>query len=71
MVVLLLTAYAGMLIFAKYGACDPLARKEIKTPDQLFPLFVMDVLGNYKGFPGLFVAGIFSAGLRYEGLSDL
>lgn len=64
--VVLMTAYAGMLIFAKYEHCDPIGNKEIKTADQLFPLYVMDVLGEYKGFPGLFVAGIFSAGLRYN-----
>ncbi|KAL0273741.1 UNVERIFIED_CONTAM: hypothetical protein PYX00_006346 [Menopon gallinae] len=58
-----LTAYTGMLIFAKYFDCDPITNKDIKSPDQLFPLYVMDVLGEYKGFPGLFVAGIFSAGL--------
>lgn len=62
--VVALTAYAGMLIFAKYFDCDPIGNKEIKTSDQLFPLYVMDVLGDFKGFPGLFVAGIFSAGLR-------
>lgn len=62
--VALLTAYTGMLIFAKYYDCDPITTKEIKTPDQLFPLYVMEVLGEFRGFPGLFVAGIFSAGLR-------
>ena len=31
---------------------------------QLLPLFVMDILGdNYPGFPGFFVAGIFSGAL--------
>lgn len=27
------------------------------------PLYVMDTLSGYPGVPGLFVAGIFSAGL--------
>jgi sodium-coupled monocarboxylate transporter 8/12 len=36
----------------------------ISKPDQLFPRFVMDTLGNYPGVPGLFVAGIFSGALR-------
>ncbi|EEB16190.1 sodium/iodide cotransporter, putative [Pediculus humanus corporis] len=62
-IVTILTAYSGMLIYAKYYDCDPISNKDIKTPDQLFPFYVMDVLGEYKGFPGLFVAGIFSAGL--------
>ena len=30
---------------------------------QLLPLFVMDILGDTPGFPGFFVAGIFSGAL--------
>lgn len=33
---------------------------------QMIPWFVMDVLGDYAGFPGLMVACIFSASLRWE-----
>ncbi|PSN39975.1 hypothetical protein C0J52_13378 [Blattella germanica] len=62
-IVVVLTVYAGMLIFARYYDCDPLASGILSKPDQLFPLYVMDTLGDYVGFPGLFVAGIFSAGL--------
>jgi len=36
----------------------------VSKPDQLFPLFVMDILGQFPGVPGLFVAGIFSGALR-------
>ncbi|XP_059478941.1 sodium-coupled monocarboxylate transporter 1-like [Neocloeon triangulifer] len=61
--VVAITVYAGMLIFAQYFDCDPLVTGGVSKPDQLFPLFVMDILGTVPGFPGLFVAGIFSAGL--------
>ncbi|CAB3363589.1 Hypothetical predicted protein [Cloeon dipterum] len=61
--VVALTVYAGMLIFAQYFECDPLLTGDVSKPDQLFPLYVMDILGTVPGFPGLFVAGIFSAGL--------
>ena len=56
---------AGAVAFAYYEHCDPLTTKRvIKKGDQILPLFVMDVL-NYPGFPGLFVATVFSGALRY------
>lgn len=35
----------------------------INAPDQLLPLLLMHILGDYPGMPGLFIAGIFSAAL--------
>lgn len=55
--------YAGMLIYATYQECDPLTTKLARAKDQLLPLLVMDILGDYPGLPGLFVAGVFSAAL--------
>lgn len=37
----------------------------VREKDQLLPLLMMDVLSDVPGLPGLFVAGIFSAALRY------
>ena len=34
--------------------------------DQLLPLLVMDTLKGMTGVPGLFVAGVFSAALRWK-----
>lgn len=34
-----------------------------KAKDQLLPLFVMDILRDMPGLPGLFIAGVFSAAL--------
>ncbi|XP_014284646.1 sodium-coupled monocarboxylate transporter 2 [Halyomorpha halys] len=61
--VVFMCVYAGLLIFASYCYCDPLLTNRISTPDQLFPLYVMETLKIYPGFPGLFLCGIFSAGL--------
>ncbi|XP_051172195.1 sodium-coupled monocarboxylate transporter 1-like [Leptopilina boulardi] len=55
--------YAGMLVYAWYHECDPLTTKLAKAKDQLLPLLVMNILGEFPGFPGLFVAGVFSAAL--------
>ncbi|XP_043243518.1 sodium-coupled monocarboxylate transporter 1-like [Amphibalanus amphitrite] len=60
---LTICGYAGLVIYAKYEHCDPLTSKSVSTPDQLFPLFVMDTMGQIPGVPGLFVAGIFSGAL--------
>ena len=38
--------------------------KVINKADQILPFYVMDVLGDYPGLPGLFVAGILSGALR-------
>ncbi|XP_037089110.1 sodium-coupled monocarboxylate transporter 1-like [Pollicipes pollicipes] len=56
-------SYAGLVIYARYRLCDPLSSGSVSTADQLFPLFVMDTLGETPGVPGLFVAGIFSGAL--------
>ncbi|KAK9685310.1 Sodium:solute symporter family [Popillia japonica] len=58
-----LCSYTGLLIFATFSECDPLAAKLVKQKDQLLPILVVEVLGNYPGLTGLFVAGIFSAAL--------
>ncbi|RLU26334.1 hypothetical protein DMN91_000128 [Ooceraea biroi] len=56
-------SFTGLAIYAKYHNCDPLKEGKISSYDQLMPLYVMDMLSNYPGVPGLFIAGIFSAGL--------
>lgn len=55
--------FTGLAIYSKYHNCDPLEEGRITSYDQLMPLYVMDMLSDYPGVPGLFVAGIFSAGL--------
>lgn len=56
--------YSGLLAFAKYYDCDPLDSKLALAKDQILPLLVMDLLTEWKGMPGVFVAGVFSAALR-------
>ena len=39
--------------------CDPVSAGQVQTKDQMFPLFVMQLVGDIPGLPGLFVAGVF------------
>ncbi|XP_065351696.1 sodium-coupled monocarboxylate transporter 1 [Cloeon dipterum] len=55
--------YTGLLIYATYHKCDPLLSEQISDYDQLLPHFMMQTVGQLKGLPGLFMAGIFSAAL--------
>ncbi|XP_055594639.1 sodium-coupled monocarboxylate transporter 1-like isoform X1 [Uranotaenia lowii] len=55
--------YAGLLIYAYYYQCDPMSMGLVKTDDQLFPHYVMEIVGHLRGIPGLFIAGVFGAAL--------
>ncbi|XP_029178699.1 uncharacterized protein LOC114946402 [Nylanderia fulva] len=57
------TCFSGLSIYSKYHNCDPSLQKRISSPDMLMPLYVMDTMSHIPGLPGLFIAGIFSAGL--------
>ncbi|XP_035222452.1 sodium-coupled monocarboxylate transporter 2-like isoform X2 [Stegodyphus dumicola] len=58
-----MTILVGLIIYANYSTCDPIKTKQVSSPNQIFPLFVMDNLGFLPGLPGLFVSGIFSGAL--------
>lgn len=55
--------YAGVLVYAAFWKCDPKSASYVETDDQLFPFYVLQTVGNYRGIPGLFVAGVFGAAL--------
>lgn len=55
--------YAGVLVYGHYYKCDPKAVGSIVADDQLLPSYVMEVMGDWSGIPGLFIAGIFGAAL--------
>ncbi|CAF3326997.1 unnamed protein product [Rotaria socialis] len=68
-----LSSFIGVIIYAYYADCDPYTDKKIKDIDQILPYFVMDVLGDKKGLPGIFLACIFSGSLSTisSGLNSL
>ncbi|KAL7297899.1 hypothetical protein TKK_0008920 [Trichogramma kaykai] len=53
----------GLIVYAKYHDCDPLAANFIKRSDQTLPFYVMDVAGHVHGLPGVFLAGLVSSAL--------
>ena len=53
----------GVIMFAYYHTCDPVAMKRVLKRDQLFPLFIVDIVGNIPGLPGLLLASLFSGAL--------
>uniref|UniRef100_A0A7N6AQE9 Solute carrier family 5 member 8 n=1 Tax=Anabas testudineus TaxID=64144 RepID=A0A7N6AQE9_ANATE len=61
--ILLCSVFAGMCIYSVYKTCDPWTAGWISAPDQLMPYLVMDIMGNYPGLPGLFVAAVYSGSL--------
>lgn len=57
-------------MYAKYSECDPFATGDVKRKDQLLPYYVMDVAGEVLGLPGLFIAGVVCAALRYTTITN-
>jgi len=53
----------GIVMFAFYRDCHPITYGLIEKNDQLIPLFVMDILGDYPGMPGLVVSCVISGSL--------
>ncbi|RUS89822.1 hypothetical protein EGW08_002434 [Elysia chlorotica] len=53
----------GICMFAFYADCHPIHYGIIAKSDQLVPLYVMDILGDYSGLPGVFVSCIVSGSL--------
>lgn len=58
-----LSSLIGIVMYAFYATCYPVKYGIITKADQLLPLFVMDILGDYPGLPGLLLSTIFSGSL--------
>lgn len=53
----------GIIMYAHYENCDPVASGQIPKVDQIVPFFVSEVATKIPGLSGVFMAGIFSAAL--------
>ncbi|RXG53853.1 Sodium-coupled monocarboxylate transporter 2 [Armadillidium vulgare] len=56
--------FAGLVAYANYAGCDPMALGIIKRKEQIIPYFVMDKLSFIPGLPGIFVATLVGGSLR-------
>ncbi|XP_052212081.1 sodium-coupled monocarboxylate transporter 2-like [Dreissena polymorpha] len=62
--IITLSVIAGLVMFFYASArCDPVQFGIISKPDQLVPLYMMDILNQYHGLPGLMLSCIFSGSL--------
>ncbi|KAM4614700.1 sodium-coupled monocarboxylate transporter 1 [Polymixia lowei] len=61
--ILLCSVFAGLCLYSVYKNCDPWTAGMVSAPDQLMPYLVMDILRDYPGLPGLFVAAAYSGSL--------
>ncbi|KAB7493712.1 Sodium-coupled monocarboxylate transporter 1 [Armadillidium nasatum] len=55
--------FCGLVVYATYAGCDPMALGKIKKKDEIITYYVMDKLSLIPGLPGLFVAAIIGAAL--------
>ncbi|CAL8254837.1 sodium-coupled monocarboxylate transporter 1 [Gadus morhua] len=58
-----LAMFCGLTMYSIYMKCDPLTNNDVGSPDQLLPYLVMDILADYPGVPGFFVAAAYSGTL--------
>ncbi|XP_059830168.1 solute carrier family 5 member 6a isoform X4 [Hypanus sabinus] len=62
-IVLAMGCLMGLVMYARYGENSPLQQGYVSASDQMVLYFVMDVLQDYPGLPGLFIACLFSGAL--------
>ncbi|NWI26290.1 SC5A8 protein, partial [Sula dactylatra] len=53
----------GLALYSIYKDCDPWTAKQVSALDQLMPYLVLDILHDFPGLPGLFVASAYSGTL--------
>ena len=62
-IITVLCALVGVVMYAFYSECDPIEFGLVTRRDQVLPLFVLDILSKIPGLSGIFMACVFSGGL--------
>ncbi|XP_076678763.1 putative sodium-dependent multivitamin transporter [Andrena cerasifolii] len=63
MVLGVLTAFSGLVLYTIYKDCDPITSGTLSNFDEIMPYFAAQELSRFPGLTGLFISGIFSASL--------
>ncbi|NWZ50721.1 SC5A8 protein, partial [Haliaeetus albicilla] len=61
--ILVCAVLCGLALYSIYKDCDPWTAKQVSALDQLMPYLVLDILHDFPGVPGLFVASAYSGTL--------
>ncbi|NWW64382.1 SC5A8 protein, partial [Ifrita kowaldi] len=61
--ILVCAALCGLALYSIYKDCDPWTANQVSALDQLMPYLVLDILRDFPGVPGLFVASAYSGTL--------
>ncbi|NXN39889.1 SC5A8 protein, partial [Rhinoptilus africanus] len=61
--ILACAALCGLALYSIYRDCDPWSARQVSALDQLMPYLVLDILRDFPGVPGLFVASAYSGTL--------
>uniref|UniRef100_A0A8C3RZP6 Solute carrier family 5 member 8 n=1 Tax=Chelydra serpentina TaxID=8475 RepID=A0A8C3RZP6_CHESE len=61
--ILVCAMFCGLAMYSIYHDCDPWTAKRVSALDQLMPYLVLDILQDFPGVPGLFVASAYSGTL--------
>ncbi|NWR34960.1 SC5A8 protein, partial [Tachuris rubrigastra] len=61
--ILVCATLCGLALYSIYKDCDPWSAKQVSALDQLMPYLVLDILRDFPGVPGLFVASAYSGTL--------
>ncbi|NXU10741.1 SC5A8 protein, partial [Pardalotus punctatus] len=62
-VILACSTLCGLALYSIYKDCDPWTANQVSALDQLMPYLVLDILRDFPGVPGLFVASAYSGTL--------
>ncbi|NXB35976.1 SC5A8 protein, partial [Eulacestoma nigropectus] len=61
--ILVCATLCGLALYSIYKDCDPWTANQVSALDQLLPYLVLDILRDFPGVPGLFVASAYSGTL--------